>query len=669
MKKVLFFIFLLLIPFVVYGKDLELKWEHNYGGMGYEWWYEFNYSYDKNGNIDGYIVAGYGSSGNVEGLDYGRYEGMEDDEYCYGLIVKYDLNGRIVWHKAIDGYDDMATVEDVLLHYDKNGNIDGYVLIVNNHSNPYLEADNTGSRLDIIQYDLNGNLVYRENIKDKPYVSFNIYYRYDSDNKVVGYYIQASYLKEKISYTTYYYRDIISLDLDLKHHTLFKEQLSDEKELYDSYSADGKHDGYYAHVTERVPNAYHHYIKKYDSNFNELWSYDINNYPAFMLVTQDKNGKYDGLLLSMPYTNSLTKISLNGEVVGSFELDNDTYYIEDAIPTYDKDGKQDGYLFGGSKKISNATNDFDSIVMKYDKDGNFVWENVYGKPGVYDGIYDRTGYDSDHLIMSKDINGKYDGYYVAITESCSNDIDGNAVLMKLDFNGKVVWQEEYGGFKDDTQLDDPRHETWYGWDVVDYLMLSYDMYGRPDGVIYVLPDTSTDWRDIYNGGYMDPVIVKYGLHLPEMSIEVKLDDKDVVTFEKDNTLTYKVLVKNIGNTDSDDNVIKTIIPEGIEIIEDSISDNGTYDKDSRTVTWTYGKMMMGDSKEFYFKVMTQDKLDKNLQFNSVLSSSITTNQESNEVKIIINPITKVGMGVLVIVLFALSAIYIRYYFKRRKISI
>ena len=79
--------------------------------------------------------------------------------------------------------------------------------------------------------------------------------------------------------------------------------------------------------------------------------------------------------------------------------------------------------------------------------------------------------------------------------------------------------------------------------------------------------------------------------------------------------------------------------------------------------------MMGDSKEFTFKVKTKDKLDKNIQFNSTLSSSITSNQESNEVKIIINPVTRVGMGILVIVLFAISAIYIRYYFKHRKISI
>ena len=68
--------------------------------------------------------------------------------------------------------------------------------------------------------------------------------------------------------------------------------------------------------------------------------------------------------------------------------------------------------------------------------------------------------------------------------------------------------------------------------------------------------------------------------------------------------------------------------------------------------------MMGDIKEFTFKVKTQDKLDKNINFDSTLTSSITNNQKSNEVKIIINPITKVGISVLVIFLFVISGLYL-----------
>ena len=115
-------------------------------------------------------------------------------------------------------------------------------------------------------------------------------------------------------------------------------------------------------------------------------------------------------------------------------------YIEKA---YDSELKEDGYVLGGSvlkekiEKDENTYNDYQVILVKYDKNDKLVWKYVYGN----------TSEDYiDYLTYAYDDNGNIDGYLV-ITKKSSNILEDpigttNGMVLKIDFDGKLVYEKE-----------------------------------------------------------------------------------------------------------------------------------------------------------------------------------------------------------------------------------
>ena len=155
---------------------------------------------------DGYIVAGETSSedGDVTGL------GNRDRT---GLIVKYDVNGKIVWKKAYDSrysssYNAITVTDDgyvvtgmdwydaLIVKYDMNGSVvwkktfggsgtDGFNAVTAT-SGGFLAAgasfsddkdldhlNNDGEDALMVQYDLDGNVVWKKTIGGTNYDMFN----------------------------------------------------------------------------------------------------------------------------------------------------------------------------------------------------------------------------------------------------------------------------------------------------------------------------------------------------------------------------------------------------------------------------------------------------------------------------------------------------------------
>lgn len=112
-------------------------------------------------------------------------------------------------------------------------------------------------------------------------------------------------------------------------------------------------------------------------------------------------------------------------------------YIEKA---YDSDLKEDGYVLGGSvlkEKIDNEYNDYQVILVKYDKNDKLVWKYMYGNT-MEDYI--------DYLTYTYDDNGNIDGYLI-VTKKSLNVLEGpvgtvNGVVLKIDFDGKLVYEKE-----------------------------------------------------------------------------------------------------------------------------------------------------------------------------------------------------------------------------------
>ncbi len=91
--------------------------------------------------------------------------------------------------------------------------------------------------------------------------------------------------------------------------------------------------------------------------------------------------------------------------------------------------KDGGFMLVGITKSNRDKRD-EVYVVRIDRNGKMLWQNTYG------GRYDEIGYD----IVADD-----DGYVITgMTESNTNGRE-DLYLLKIDDNGKVLWDRNYGG--------------------------------------------------------------------------------------------------------------------------------------------------------------------------------------------------------------------------------
>ena len=98
--------------------------------------------------------------------------------------------------------------------------------------------------------------------------------------------------------------------------------------------------------------------------------------------------------------------------------------------------------------------DYDGYIVKYDKHGNKLWINSFGG----------SDYDDFTSVVETTDKG-----YLVVGEVCSSDInnitlvgDCDAIVIKYDKNGSVVWQKTYGSQYEDyfTAIQKANDETY-----------------------------------------------------------------------------------------------------------------------------------------------------------------------------------------------------------------
>ena len=127
-----------------------------------------NYSYDKNGKIDGVVVAGY-----------------SDDDYYIGTIIKYDLNGNEIFRRSYDGKDIASVYIDVAGSYLLDGTYDGYIVT----------AASDDNRTFLVKYDLNGKKVYEIVYSNNSNIAFKLVNNFDKFGNQNGYLLYSTKLK------------------------------------------------------------------------------------------------------------------------------------------------------------------------------------------------------------------------------------------------------------------------------------------------------------------------------------------------------------------------------------------------------------------------------------------------------------------------------------------
>jgi hypothetical protein len=202
-------------------------------------------------------------------------------------------------------------------------------------------------------------------------------------------------------------------------------------------------------------------------------------------ITDGNNGSFDALI----YKFDSTGVVIWNRTIGGSQGD----ALNDVI--IDSDGN---YIAVGST----SSNDYDieeigALVIKFDPDGNIIWINSFGDNLMdeynsiiedNDGNYvlvgefygDENSYSGTEAILTKidkdgeliyqksyggsgyesfnDIIQDSDGNYVAVGSTSSNDYDitdgnnGNsdALIMKIDVSGNILWHKTYGASGIDT---------------------------------------------------------------------------------------------------------------------------------------------------------------------------------------------------------------------------
>lgn len=145
------------------------------------------------------------------------------------------------------------------------------------------------------------------------------------------------------------------------------------------------------------------------------------------------------------------------------------------------------------------------------------------------------------------------------------------------------------------------------------------------------------------------VINNVGVPIFELNKEVT----EVEVYENDN-FTYKLTVENIGSVNSETVTVTDVLPPGVELVEDSISDGGIYNPETNTITWTLPSINAGEIKNLTFSVKALE-MGENVDGSSILESlvegvfSIKHQDKITETKIDSNEVlTKVVKPVLTI---------------------
>ena len=282
-------------------------------------------------------------------------------------------------------------------------------------------------------------------------------------------------------------------------------------------------------------------IVKYDSNGNVVWKKHLgsSDHDYFHEVTEvsdgivvvgdspSRDGDWSGVQGMGRFDATIVKYSNSGSVIWKKRfggIDDDDYYSVTTV--------SDGVVaVGSSGVLSFVGNDdwagvsgkggTDAIIVKYDNNGNVVWKKNFGGNGG-DEFRSVVAVDGGVIVVGSSSqpsfnNGDWEG------------VDGkgirghDAIIVKYDNNGNVVWKKNFGGSGDD-----------------EFISVAATL----DGIIVVGHSHSEsfgngDWTGVYRKGNEDAIIVKYS------------NDGDVV---------WK---KNFGGSDNDEFRSVVSVEDGI----------------------------------------------------------------------------------------------------------
>lgn len=179
---------------VKYNYNGEIVWQLPYGKTCHNTLDYLEYTYDENGNINGYLII-MPKTYSVSGDD----EDEDEDRSKQASFIKIDLNGKVEWEK-VSSTEDIISISKIIPTHSEN-KVDGYAAIATT-----MDEDKTL----LIKYDLELNIIWiKEKAKNEDkLIKYLDLEAINEDNTTVGYALIRKIVKNDDSVST----ELLKLD-------------------------------------------------------------------------------------------------------------------------------------------------------------------------------------------------------------------------------------------------------------------------------------------------------------------------------------------------------------------------------------------------------------------------------------------------------------------------
>lgn len=325
---------------------------------------------------------------------------------------------------------------------------------------------------------------------------------------------------------------------------------------------------------------------------------------------------------------------------------------------YIKDGAYVGESI--SDFVVNVLPEFvkEALINVNTLDDVLAFEN-YGSENV--DIYNNTS--SNYVSLSINVPVKFkqiesspgyvkqDFYNVADVRVEFEYDDNNQITdRRIDFE---IWLTPYM-YEEDFVLAKDFSELYLYGNEEDYAEHGYACLNTNVDTI-VMPDTnSCTARDRFGSiGFSTVPYFVDQKGTVKFEITNTVNDLTKYNASKDKNLEYKINIKNTGDVASGDNVINSYVPVGIEVVEDSISNSGVYNKEKNTITWNVDYIEALEELVVSYKAVAPSESNNKeyIGYSDIVSAQLEKEIQSGNtivtldkvIEVVTNPDTDVNM--------------------------